>query len=103
MINAIRVHDFKANMREGTSGEGLFVRRKPATQNGSNNYNNYRDKPKGRGQSHGRSHSKLKFGGKQCYYCNKEGHFKSDCKKMLSYEKGRGHTKNGEASIAKGE
>ena len=41
VINAIRAHDFKAKMREGSSGEGLFVRGRLATQNGRNNYGNY--------------------------------------------------------------
>ena len=103
LIKPIRARDFKAKMREGSSREGLFVRGRPATRNGSNNYGNYWDKSKGRGQSHGRSHSKSKFGGKRCYYYNKESHFKRDCKKMLRDEKGRGHTENREASIAKGE
>ena len=41
VINTIRAHDFKANMREGSSGEGMFVRRRHTTRNGSNNYGNY--------------------------------------------------------------
>ena len=31
VINVIRAHDFKAKMREGSSGEGLFVRGRPVS------------------------------------------------------------------------
>ena len=50
VINAIRAHDFKAKMREGSSGRKVCSLEEGvrATQNGSNNYGNSRDKPKGR-------------------------------------------------------
>ena len=103
VINAIRAHDFKAKMREASSREGMFVRGRHATRNGSNNYGNYRDKSKREDKAMEDRIPNRNLEESNVTTAIRRANFKRDCKKVLRDEKGKGHINNGEASIAKGE
>ena len=87
VINAIRSRDFETRIKKekpGTSGngEGYCVRGRSPFKKGNQKGNS-------RSQSSGRSKSKGKHGGRCCYYCGKEGHFKRNCRKCIEDEKNR--------------